>query len=90
MSTNNTIKSRTIGAIALISGRERNGYYFMSLATGKLLNALNWTKLTIKNYVINRVGETARSDKQPIMTMVILYYIGLQECPYLTMMKMKI
>ena len=66
--TDNTTKSITIGAISLISYGEHNGYHFMSLATGKKLNVLNWTELPTGDYGIGRFDEMERSDKQPIMT----------------------
>ena len=66
--TKNTTKSITIGAIYLRSAGERNGYYFVSLVTGKQLHELNWTEFTIDDYVIYRVEEMARSENQSTMT----------------------
>ena len=41
--TNNTTKSRMVGAISLRSAGERNRYYLVSLATGKKFHAFNLT-----------------------------------------------
>ena len=53
--------TRTTGAIALRpTGNTQGGYYFYSLATGKLLNRRNWTLLPIPQDVIDRVHTMAR------------------------------
>ena len=41
--TTKSTKKITVGAIALISANERDGYYFMSQATRKQLHAFIWT-----------------------------------------------
>ena len=38
-STNNTMKSRSVGAIALRPSNGRGGYYFQSLKTGKRIHS---------------------------------------------------
>ena len=67
-STTNTTQSRSTGAIALKPSNERGGYYFMSLSTGRRLHCSQWTELPIPDYVIDRVEELARQEKQPVMT----------------------
>ena len=53
--------TRTTGAIALRpTGNTQGGYYFYSLATGKVLNRRNWTLLPIPQDVIDRVHNMAR------------------------------
>ena len=50
--TNNSTKKITVGAIALRPENEWNGYYSMSLATGKNLHDFIWTELPINDKVI--------------------------------------
>jgi len=66
--TDNTTKSRSVGAIALRAANERGEYYFMSLLTGKQLHAYNWTELPIDDCIINRVETMAKDEKQLVMT----------------------
>lgn len=59
--SDNTMTSRTTGAIALRpTGNSQGGYYFMSLSTGKRLNRYNWTILPMPNEVVDRVHVSAR------------------------------
>ena len=59
--TNNTMMSRTIGAIALHpTGNTQGGYHFMSLATGRRLTAKSWTVLPVPQDVIDGVHNLAR------------------------------
>ena len=59
--TDNTNKSRSVGAIALQSSNEHGAYYFMSLESGKRIHATfnNWKELSIYDDVISRVEEIA-------------------------------
>ena len=57
----NTMATRTTGAIALRpTGNAQGGYYLFSLSTGKVLNRNNWTELPMPNEVIDRVHVLAR------------------------------
>ena len=67
---NNTTKSIMVGAIYLRSSGECGGYHFMSLATGNQWHELNWTELSIGDYVIDRTEEMARANNESIMTNV--------------------
>jgi len=52
----NTMATRTIGAIALHpTGNAQGGYYLYSLSTGKVLNHNHWTVLPMPTDVINHV-----------------------------------
>jgi hypothetical protein len=53
----NSMQSRTTGAIALHpTGNQQGGYYFMSLTSGRHLTRNHWTLLPIPQDVINRVN----------------------------------
>ena len=57
----NTMATRTTGAIALRpTGNEQGGYYFYSLSTGRVLNRNRWTELPMPVEVIDRVHKLAR------------------------------
>ena len=57
----NTMATRTTGAIALRpTGNNQGGYYLYSLSTGKVLNRYHWTVLPMPNEVIDRVHVLAR------------------------------
>jgi hypothetical protein len=56
-----TMATRTTGAIALHPvGNEQGGYYFFSLASGRVLNRNHWTVPPMPADVINRVHVLAR------------------------------
>ena len=60
---NNSMATRTIGAIALRpTGNSQGGYFFFSLATGRVLNRGRWTSLPMPNEVIDRVHRMARQE----------------------------
>ena len=63
--TTNTMKTRTIDAIATKPASGRRGYHFMSLKTGKRVHAMNWTELPMPDYVIERVHELASREGAP-------------------------
>ena len=51
---NNSMESRTSGAIALRpSGNEQGGHYFLSLHTGKRVLRNHWTVLPMPNDVVD-------------------------------------
>ena len=58
--SDNSMASRTTGAISLRpTGNKQGGYFFFSLSTGRRLNRNNWTNLPIPNEVIDRVNMMA-------------------------------
>jgi hypothetical protein len=60
----NSMKTRTIGAIALRpNGNSQGGYYFLSLTTGRRIDRRSWTELPMPNDIIDRVHVLARRDK---------------------------
>ena len=65
LGTTNTMKHRSVPAIALRSSNESGGHYFMSLLSGKRIHSHNWTELPIDNDVIARVEELASKENQP-------------------------
>ncbi len=65
--TKNTMRPRSVAAIALRPSNDRGGYYFQSLRTGKRIHAYQWKELPIPDYVIERVEEMAKKEKQPKM-----------------------
>ena len=57
----NSMVSRTTGAIALRpTGNVQGGYFFMSLTTGRKLIRSHWTELPVPMDVVNRVHDLAR------------------------------
>ena len=66
-STDNTMKSRSVGAIALRPSNGRGGYYFQSLKTGKRIHSNQWKELPIPDHVVDRVEEMADDEGQPLM-----------------------
>jgi hypothetical protein len=58
---NNSMATRTTGAIALRpNGNVQGGYYFDSLGTGRRLNRNRWTPLPMPAEVIDRIHTLAR------------------------------
>eukprot|EP00978_Attheya_sp_CCMP212_P009273 scaffold21935_cov53-Attheya_sp.AAC.1 len=63
---NNSMATRTTGALALYpTGNEQGGYFFLSLTSGRRSNQSNWTVLPIPEDVINRVHVLARRNNMP-------------------------
>ena len=61
----NTMKERTTSAIALYpANNQQGGYYFMNIATGKLLSRYQWTEVPMPDSVINQINQRGRKDKQ--------------------------
>ena len=59
----NSLLSRTVGAIALRpTGNQQGGYFFMSLHTGRIINRLHATKLPMPSEVIMRVEQFAKAQ----------------------------
>ena len=59
----NSLLSRTVGAIALRpTGNQQGGYFFMSLHTGRIINRLHATKLPMPSKVIVRVEQLAKAQ----------------------------
>ena len=60
----NTMKTRTVGAIALrTTGNSQRGYFFLSLAIGRRIERRSWTELPIPEEVIERVHALVRRRK---------------------------
>ena len=59
----NSLLSRTVGAIALRpTGNQQGGYFFMSLHTGQIINRLHATKLPMPSEAIMRVEQLAKAQ----------------------------
>ena len=59
----NTLLSRTVGAIALRpTGNQQGGYFFMGLHTGRIINRLHAMKLPMPSEVIIRVEQLAQAQ----------------------------
>ena len=59
----NSLLSRTVGAIALRpTGNQQGGYFFTSLHTGHIINRLYATKLPMPSEVIIRVDQLAKAQ----------------------------
>ena len=59
----NSLLSRTVGAIALRpTGNQQGGYFFMSLHTGRIINRLHATKLPMPSEVIMRAEQLAKAQ----------------------------
>ena len=60
---NNSMLTRTVGAIALLpSGNSQGGHYFLSLNTGRRIHRQHWTELPMPAEVINRVHSLGRNS----------------------------
>ena len=66
--TTNTMKRRSVPAVALNESNDRGGHYFMNLYTGKRLHSYAWEELPIDDDVIEQVEFLARKEKAPVMT----------------------
>jgi hypothetical protein len=63
---NNSMNTRTTGAIALRpTGNTQGGYYFYSLTTARKINQNCWTSLPMPADVISRVHTMARQNNIP-------------------------
>ena len=59
----NSMATRTIGAIAVCpTGNTQGGYFFFSLSTGRVLNRGRWTSLPMPNDVIDQVRRMTRQE----------------------------
>lgn len=57
----NSMKARTIGAIAMRpTGARQGGYFFFNLSTGRLIRRNHWTECAMPQDVIERVHRLAR------------------------------
>ncbi len=64
----NTLRARSIGAIALTpTGNAQGDYYFMSLASGDRISRHSWTPLPMTDTAIARVHALASHEKQPLI-----------------------
>ena len=64
--TTNTIKARSIPAIALYPG-DNGDYYFMSLWSGRRIHTKIWEELPIDDEAIELVHKLAQEQEQPVM-----------------------
>jgi hypothetical protein len=63
--TDNTMKYRTVGALALRpTGNAQGGYYYMSLKTGRRINRAYCTPLPMPSEAIDRVHELAKDGPE--------------------------
>ena len=61
--TDNTMRERTVGVIALRpTGNKQGSYYYLSLTTGRKLNRLRASELPMPQDVIDRVHTLARDN----------------------------
>ena len=61
---NNSMMSRTVGALALRpTGNAQGGFYFLSLSTGRVLNRLRATALPMPDNVVDQVHRMARQQR---------------------------
>jgi hypothetical protein len=66
--TDNTMKRRSIPAIALNESNEHGRHYFMNLYTGKKMHSYNWQELPIDNETIAQGEELAQEEKAKRLT----------------------
>ena len=60
----NSMETRTIGALSLRTrGNVQGGYFIFSLTTGRVLNCNRWTRLSMPNEVINCVHHMICQEK---------------------------
>ena len=62
--TDNTMKLRAFGDIALRPSNEHDSYYVMSLRTGRRLNSSRRDKLPITDEVINKIKDMCKEEQQ--------------------------
>jgi hypothetical protein len=63
----NTMSTRTVGGIALRpTGNDQGGYYFFSLASGRILNRNHWTELPMPADVIDHIHVMARRNPRGV------------------------
>ena len=61
---NNSMNPRTVGAIALRPvGNGQGSFYFLSITTGRVLNRLHATAITMPDDVIDKIHRMARQQK---------------------------
>ena len=65
--TRNDMSSRATPCIALNESNVFDGQYFMSLESGRRINARKWKLLPIDQTVIDKVNTMGRTGKQPSM-----------------------
>lgn len=63
--TTNTMRSRTVEAIALRPSNSNGAYFFMSPDTGRIINTGQWVELPITAEVVDRVHVMAEAEGQP-------------------------
>ena len=64
----NTLRARTLGAIALTpTGNAQGDYFFLSLATGHKISRHNWTAIPMTDTAIARVEALAEEEGQPLI-----------------------
>jgi hypothetical protein len=67
MEGDNTMRSRTVGGVALRpTGNIQGGVRFMALATGRVISARRWEVLPVTDEVIRRVHQLARRAKASV------------------------
>ena len=59
----NTIQSRTIGAIATRPSNNGGGCYFISLSTGHRINCRSWTPMPMPSEVVAQVYRLTQQAK---------------------------
>ena len=62
--TDNTMNSRTVGAITLRASNEHGSYYFISLRSDRRLKSSQWTELPIIDEIIDRVDNMSKQELQ--------------------------
>jgi hypothetical protein len=67
-SPSNTLRARSLGALALTpTGNAQGDYFFLSLATGSRLSRRQWTELPMTDTAIARAEALALHEKQPLI-----------------------
>ena len=60
--TDNTMEPRATPSIALRESNDSNGFFFMSLETGKRLHCNKWTQLVVTDDIIEAVHDLCHDD----------------------------
>ena len=67
-SPSNTLRARSLGALALTpTGNAQGDYFFLSLATGSRLSRHQWTELPMTDTAIARAEALAQHENQPLI-----------------------
>ncbi|MEL6660657.1 MAG: hypothetical protein AAFR36_29600, partial [Bacteroidota bacterium] len=63
----NSMRARTLGAIALLPDDDRRTHRFISLSTGRIIKRDHWTAMNMPQSAIERINALAFKERQPLI-----------------------